>query len=135
MFEGFSCCKEFSKKNNSTVVFIPRPLPALKDEFVSGTVPLCFYSMCLQDMVCLAGLRPPLDHIHTGRDLRDLLERVKGWLGDVAGGCRKRDEKDKAACVVDVASSGYSDVLFDDFSTRRDGICRSLASLIAMEMS
>lgn len=115
---------------------------ALNDELAPGSflrpreTPLrCVYSMGLQDMVWLAGLRPPLDHIHAGRDLRNLLERVRVWLGEVGGRCRKRDEGGKATSTTvpdkDAVSADYSDLLFDDFSKRRDGICRSLGSLLA----
>ncbi|CAN0419442.1 unnamed protein product, partial [Ascophyllum nodosum] len=50
----------------------------------------------LEDMVWLAGLQPPLLHVHNGRDLRNLLERVKVWLEGVDGRWRRSKNKMEA---------------------------------------
>ena len=97
-------------------------------------------------MVWLAGLQPPLLHVHNGRDLRNLLERVRVWLEGVDGRWRRSKNKMEALTSRGGSVDGDADidavdaavtvvagckVLLKDFGDRRDEICRGLASLVA----
>lgn len=94
-------------------------------------------------MIWLCKLDPPLSHVHAGRKLFHIVKRVKAWLS----GINRRESVGAGVNVATSSSSNSSsrsaadsrsccgdplvDVMWRDFTARRDGLCRSLQDVLA----